>query len=354
MYFSSCIAMGLALAPAVRNPELRAVSLSLRQKQSLYYNLGQLLRNGVPFPRAVESLARSARGSQRRVLARMQDAVLGGKTVAESFASQRPEVSEMEIGITAACERSGRLEHGFSQLSDYFRALAEARETIWKKSAYPLFVLHFGIFALNLPLLFSPGGGAAAYVKATIGLLALLYGVALVVALAAPLLGDAGSGSAWVDSLLRCIPFVGKIRRAFSTSRFCATYDMQLEAGINVLDALQAAQRASRSGLIRAAVERTIPEVRAGAQVGALLAVSSIFPEPMIRSFCVGEETGKLHEELPRLAAEYRTEGLARVATLAEWVPRLVYVAILIYVGYAIVSVYRGYMGQVEKLANPD
>ena len=33
----------------------------------------------------------------------------------------------------------------------------------------------------------------------------------------------------------------------------------------------------------------------------------------MIRSFCVGEETGELEQELKRSAAEYQAEGLARL-----------------------------------------
>ena len=240
--------------------------------------------------------------------------------------------------------RAGKLEQGFAQLSAYFGALAQARAGILKKCAYPAFVLHFGVFALSLRTIFE--SGVAAYLKATFGFLALLWGIVLVIALLVPLLRDAGSKSALLDSLLRMLPLVGGIRRALSTSRFCATYEMQLDAGINVLDGLQAAQRASRSGLIRAAVERAIPEVRGGSQVGGLLAASGAFPEPMIRSFCVGEQTGELDAELKRLAAEYQAEGLARIETLAEWLPRFFYIVILFYISYGVVTWYQSYLQQ--------
>jgi type II secretory pathway component PulF len=125
---------------------------------------------------------------------------------------------------------------------------------------------------------------------------------------------------------------------------------MQLNAGINVIDGLQAAQRAGRSGLIRAAVKHAIPELRGGAQVGGLLAASEAFPEPMIRSFCVGEQTGELDEELKRMAEEYQAEGLSRLETLAEWLPRLVYITIAVYVGYKMVKIYQGvYQGPLVK-----
>jgi type II secretory pathway component PulF len=325
------------------------VSLSLREKQSLYHSLGQLLRSGVPLPGALANLAQTAGGSQRRLLSRLREAVGAGRTVGEGLSAARPEVSEMEVGIVSAVERAGRMEQGMAQLAGYFEALAVAREGILKKCAYPVFVLHFGILILALPTLIT-GGGLAAYLRQTLGVLALVYGIALVFALLIPLLIDAGARSAACDSLLRMLPLIGKIRRAFAVARFCATYGMQLNAGINVMDALQAAQRASRSGLIRATVRGAVPEVRNGAQVGSLLTASGAFPEPMTRAFCVGEQTGELDQELVRLAADYQAEALNRLENAAEWLPRLFYIAIMLYTGYSIVTLYQKYLQDVGKM----
>jgi type II secretory pathway component PulF len=345
----SSVARGIRLARARRNPELRAVSLSLREKQSLYHSLGQLLRSGVPLPGALANLAQTAGGGQRRLLLRLQQSVSAGRTVGEALGAARPAVSEMEVGIVSAVERAGRMEQGMTQLARYFEALAVAREGILKKCAYPAFVLHFGIIVLALPTLIA-GAGLGAYLRQTAGVLVLVYGIALVIALLIPLLVDAGALSAAFDSLLRMIPLLGKIRRAFAVARFCATYEMQLSAGINVMDALQAAQRASRSGLIRATVRRAVPEVRNGAQVGSLLAAGGAFPEPMIRAFNVGEQTGELDQELARLAADYQAEGIARLENAAEWLPRLFYVAIMLYTGYSIVTLYQKYLQDMGKL----
>jgi type IV pilus assembly protein PilC len=342
---------GLSLAPSGENPELRAVSLSLREKQSLYHSLGQLLRSGVPLPGALKSLAQTSGGSQRRLIRRLNDAINGGKTMGEAIAAQRPEVSELEIGVITAGEKSGRLEYGMAQLAEYHAAFATAREGILKKCAYPAFVLHFGIFLFPLKSLIV-SGDVTAYLRETFGVLALIYGIMLVLYLLIPLVRDFGSQSAALDSLLRLIPRIGKLRRAFATSRFCATYGMQLDAGINVIDALEAAQRASLSGVVRSAIRRALPEVRNGIQVGPLLASSGAFPEPMTRAFCVGEQTGELDQELARMAAEYQQEALARLETLAEWLPRLFYVGILLYIGYSVVMLGKGYVADMTNLMN--
>ena len=126
------------------------MSLRLRQKQSLYHNIGRLLRSGITFGKALESLAKTSRGRVLQIVLKLKQSILNGQTIAEAFANLRPAVSEMEIGIISAVEHTGRLEYGFAQLADYFGALDQARGMIIKRSAYPVFVLLLSIFVLNL------------------------------------------------------------------------------------------------------------------------------------------------------------------------------------------------------------
>jgi type II secretory pathway component PulF len=74
-----------------------------------------------------------------------------------------------------------------------------------------------------------------------------------------------------------------------------------------------------------------------------LLAASGAFPAEVIQSFIVGEETGGLDKELKRLADELRNEALGTLETLSEWVPKLIYVAILLYFAYRIIYSTLGY-----------
>ena len=328
------------------------MSLSFREKESFYRSLAHMLRSGQTFPAALESLRRTTpRGALRSLMDRLRTSATDGCTIAESFARQRSAVGELELGTIAAVERTGRLDGGLTHLAQYFGAMAQARASFWRKSAYPIFLLHFGILTLALPsALF--GGGVAGYLRETLGLLAVIYAAALAISLLIAPLREMGAASGMMDALLRTIPLVGKIRRSFSVSRFCSTYGLQLDAGVNAIDALQAAGRASRSGLVSAAVRRAVPEVRGGGQVGPLLAGSGAFPAETIRAICVGEETGALDQELQRLAAEHQAEGLTALDTLAEWVPRLIYVGVCIYVGFRIVNFYAGYMKQVQDITD--
>ncbi len=328
------------------------MGLSLREKQLFYDQLGQLLRAGLPVGTAIDKLARTSRGSLSSFLRSLRRGLDRGATLGDAFHQARPALSEMEQATLAGLARSGQMEAGLKQLSGYFGALHTARAEVTRRLLYPLFLLHFGVLCMKAPLIFTRG--FPDYLRASLEVLAVFYGLLVVAAILVPFLVDAGSFIGVVDAGLRAVPFLGKIRRAFAVSRFCATYNMQLDAGVNVMDSLRAAGQASRSGLIRGAVRRALPEVRRGEQAGEQLArSSSAFPSEMLSAFVVAEETGRLDQTLRRLAEEYQAEAFRRIQSASEWIPRLIYVAILVYLGWQVVRGYQGYLRQIDTLMEP-
>jgi len=327
------------------------VKLSLRQKADFYRELGQLVRSGTAFPNAIKILLNDTRGPVRKLLVRLQGAVEQGKSVGEAFAEQYPAVSHLESSIIGACARSGRLDQGCVYLSGYFDRLDIARSFIIKKSLYPLFVLHFGVFMLALPILI-PSGNVHGYLKQTLGFLAVLWGVAIIIALLGSILTFEGARSAGVDGFLRLIPGIGKLRRAFALSRFCATYEMQLQSGVNVIDSLTSAGNASQSGMVIAAVRKALPQLRGGAQVGPLLSGSNAFTPDMVRAIRIGEETGELDAELKRLADFFQQDAVSRLEFLAAFSAKALYFIVVVYTGWQIVMGYYAYLQKVESFGN--
>ena len=325
------------------------MSLSLRQKQSLYHSLAQLIRSGVPFPKALDKLAGTTRGSARRLLDSTRKALASGRTVGEAFTAQRSDITPLEASVLNAVERSGQLDHGLRELSDYFAALAHARETIIKRLTYPVFLLHYGILVLGAPTLVLKS--SAEFFRDVGGTFVFIYAAVAIVAMITPVLRDLGAGSGFVDRLVNALPLLGRVRRSFALSRFCTVYGLQLDAGVNIIDALISAGESSRSGSIRAAVAAAVPQVRAGAQVGPLLAAGGAFPMEIMQTIIVGEETGKLVEELKRNAAELRQEALAKLEVLADWLPKLLYIVIVLFLAWKILGIIQGSIAPMYKNA---
>ena len=323
---------------------LWVVKLSLPQKQSLYHELGQFLRSGIPLPQAVEALApETGRGPVRKVLERMLPLLLRGESIAGTFAQLRPAVGDMEVALIDASNNSGRLEQAFAYLSGYFGALESVRAGIVKRLIWPFTQLHVGILLMTAVRQYATTGALAlpGYLAECAKLLGLLYGVVLLVWVAGDLLVGLGRSSAAMDAFLGSLPILGKLRRNMALTRFCAVYEMQLQAAINLMDGLTSAADASGSARIRAAIRRIIPQVRDGSSVSAALGETAAFPAALRRTFRLGEDTGSLDEDLRRWADYYHKAALSALEAFGTWLARVTSIVVLGYVGYLIVTTYQ-------------
>ncbi|MEO8353912.1 MAG: type II secretion system F family protein [Chthoniobacteraceae bacterium] len=327
--------------------------LSHREKQRFFDSLARLVRSGITLPKALDKLSRSAEKSLRRVMEAMRGQLGEGRTVAEVFRSQDRELGIMESSVLGAAERTGRMDEVLHELADYHGALASAREKALTKLYYPIFVFHFGVLLLSVPKLVTQGEGSGleAYLRTTLGTFAVVYLAVFILWQIVQLLRKLATRNAAIDRILNWIPVIGAVRRNFALSRFCLTYELQLSAGVNTFDALESASDASQSGLIRSAVARTIPEVREGSPVGEALAGKKALPSDLIEGLIVGEESGQLDQVLTRLAARYQDDAITALQVMAEWLPRIIYLAVLGYMAWMIIKTLMVYyFGPIQQL----
>ncbi len=327
--------------------------LSHREKQRFFDSLARMVRSGITLPKALEKLARTVERRLRKVTDAMRHQLGEGRTVAEVFRSQDRELGIMEASVLGAAERTGRMDQVLHELADYHGALASAREKAITKLYYPIFVFHFGVLLLSVPKLVTNGEGSGleAYLRTTLGTFAVVYVAVFILFEIVWLLRKLATRNATIDRILNWIPVIGAVRRNFALSRFCLTYELHLSAGVNTFDALESASDASQSGLIRSAVARTIPEVRDGSPVGEALAGKKAFPSDLIEGLIVGEESGQLDQVLTRLAARYQEDATTALQVMAEWLPRIIYLAVLGYMAWMIFrTLMTYYFGPIQQL----
>ncbi len=328
------------------------MSLSLREKQSVYYELGQFLRSGVAPVQALESLlGETPAGRVRRFFQGLLDALRRGDTLPEAFAAVRPAIGEMELAVVSAASHGGRLDAAFRYLSGYFENLDHLRRELRKGVAYPLFQLHFGVLVLGLPTLLTPGGGAGVYLRQTLGFLLVFYLAVALLWMVGAAWVRAASRSVAADRALRTVPLFGALRRNTALGRFCAGYEIGLSAGVNVTEALFGAVRASGSAILQGAAAGVLPRVRAGEQVGASLAGTGAFPKELLRAMRLGEDTGHLDEELRRATGDYEAAAQRNLRALGSWLPKLIYLAVAGFLGYQIVKLWQGYVNVINTMS---
>jgi type IV pilus assembly protein PilC len=315
--------------------------MQYKEKVRLFRDLAQLIKSGVPFPKAVDSLARHSSGAA--VLRGISNRIKAGDRTSEAVQAQEGRLDALETGIIAAADLSGTLDKGLLLCAEYYESLETARSRIRSGLAYPLFILHFAAITSAIPYAFGEKGDLTLALKKALFAIAIIWLLIGLITVITKFLISAARGSSLFDSILRNLPTFGPLRRAFAMSRFCSAYNMQLDAGINVFSSLQTSARASGSATVVNAAEKAVRVVADGGSVADGIAPTGAFPEPVVRAFLVGEQTGSLDQELKRLADEYRESALKRLGAIAEWFPRIIFIGIAIYIGWVVVQFYMGY-----------
>lgn len=335
--------------------------LSHREKQRFFDSLARLIRTGITLPAALDKLSATADRALRSLIKRLRTSFSKGHTATEAFSRVDRELGTMEVSVLGAAERTGRMDEVLQQLASYHGALAQAREQARAKLLYPAFLFHFGVLLLSLPRLLpkselstEPPGldhGLGAYLRATLGLFAAIYVTGFLMVSVGRTLTRLAARDAAIDQLLGLIPLFGTMRRNFALARFCLTYELHLGAGVNAPEALRTAGIASQSGTILRSIEKAVPAVQKGAQVGEVLAEQGTLPASLIEGLLVGEESGQLDQVLARLAASFQSDAIASLHLIAEWLPRLIYLGV---VAFLVVKIFRTlsqvYFGPLQKL----
>ena len=79
-------------------------------------------------------------------------------------------------------------------------------------------------------------------------------------------------------------------------------------------------------------------EVDAGQTPAEVVTASGRFPQLFSSQYAAGEISGQLDETLRRLHTYYLEEGSRKLHAVSRWVPRMVYLAIVLAVAYRIVG----------------
>lgn len=326
------------------------MKLSWSEKETFYHELGQYTKSGIALNEALESmLEEMPRGRVHRFTKHLYEQTQSAGTLAEVFAQEGKTLTELERTLMDAGAESGRLQESFAYLSTYFQALKNARRMITRRLLYPVFLLHFAPVLLNLPMLFGPNASVRNYVLETLGFILVLWVISLFLYFLISTFQNAAKNIGWVDRLLRLFPLMGKVHEWGALSRFCMSLQMQVQAGIPMLQALPVAGRTSQSGLVENLSKRAVKKIDEGASLSEALRDPNALTPALIRALRLGEDAGTVDEELRKWGHYYQEQSLNRLDLVAEWFPRVIYIGVLLLLGYKIVTTYQGMLqGMME------
>ena len=320
-----------AAGPARKGPALSALSslsslksatkVSARALENFTRLLSSLLSAGVPLSRALVILHKEAAhpGAQAK-WKEIYDAVVDGSSLADAMARSPDTFPRVYTAMVQAGETGGFLDLVLAQIADFQAREKDLKSKVTAAMLYPCVLLFLALAVLVFLLTFFipkfqtifNGLGAALPVPTQIVLavshllrsygLLVIIGLVIVGTLVRNWFASENGRRVWEGLILR-IPLVGPLVAQFAMARFCRMLGTLLGAGVPLVQGLNVARKSIGNQILVDAVSSSIERVQQGGQLGASLAeCKGLFPSSVLEMVSVAEESGRLDQELIRIA----------------------------------------------------
>ena len=319
------------------------MSFSSKNLALFYYQLGTLVQAGAPIQKAMVVSQKTAPRAMRNAVAELSRTVNEGTPLYEAMERLGNRFADLDRHAVDMTERSGALDVGLLSLSKHYESRASARRKIISGLAYPIcLVVAFVCIRPLIELIFG-SITVAQFLWETAGALAQMALACWVASLLLRWSFRVPGLNLQMDRLLLTIPVLGHLRFDYALSAWLSSIRLMLRAGISIVPALERASRTVQSPLISDAYRRAAPLIGGQLEVSRALASTGVFPAVLIQFWETGEQSGKMDEMLDRLVRFYEERWRNSLELTAIWVPRIIYLLIVLNIALAILEIAGSY-----------
>jgi type II secretory pathway component PulF len=299
----------------------KAHKVSSRALEDFTRLLSSLLAAGVPLSRALVILHKeSTNPAAHAKWKEIHDFVVDGMSLADAMGKSPETFPRVYTAMVQAGETGGFLDLVLAQIADFQAREKDLRSKVTAAMLYPCVLLFLALAVLVFLLTFFipkfqvifKGLGAALPLPTQIVLgassvlrsygLVVLVGIVIVGSLVRNWFASEKGRRVWEGLTLR-VPMVGPLVAQFAMARFSRMLGTLLGAGVPLVQALNVARKSIGNQILVDAVAQAIERVQQGGQLGASLAeCKGLFPSSVVEMVAVAEESGRLDQELIRIA----------------------------------------------------
>ncbi len=315
-------AVRIAEAKAAPMVRLSQRSVRARHVSTMYGQLSDLLRSGVPLLKSLEILERqSSSPALVAVLTLLRADVADGTSLADAMARHPRVFSELATSMVRAGQEGGFLEDVLRRIAEFTDHQEDLKSRVAGALAYPVFLLGVTFFVLTMMLTYFvprfepifarmreqnklPGLTEALLTSSAFvqqHYILLLIGLVLLVSFIASIF-KSDQGRMYVDRFKLWMPGMRNIWRGLAIARFSRILGTMLANGIPILSALRISKDSTGNRILASAIDRAADNVSAGASLAAPLRASGKFPGDVVEMIAVGEESNNLDKVLVGIA----------------------------------------------------
>lgn len=309
--------------------------LSFEQLALLFTQLKHLEASGLPAFQAFAMLTKSE-VKLKKPLAIMQQQLNAGRPISE--AGFRAGIfNDTHKTLIHAGETGGRLAEVYGQLANYYTGLGRRVKKVKSRLHFPALALIIALFVQPLPAFIGAEISGFAYLQLSLGRLFVIWLGMFLLVRPPVILSHLGAEKAWHRLQLR-LPMVANWIVKRQLNEFFFILAMMLESGIAFGLALPKAVATIKNSCLRENFNSALSILATGASVTDTLATVPIVNATILQIVNSSEQSGNLASGILHFTQlEAETIGLQDDA-LAEWLPRLAYTVIAVWMAYSILG----------------
>ena len=324
---------------------------ALRDRSQFYFSLASMLEAGVPMLRAMKQ---SYPGRFRKVARALGEQMEAGASLSDAMRTEAA-FSGFERNVVAAGGLTGNLPTVFRSLGEWFALRQTLRGKVISSMLYPLMMYHFAGPVLCVADFFI---GKATEQEVSLDALVwrLAWWTALPWALyvAGRIVWPMLRRSLAFGSVVSTLPIVGKVLFRLEGANFFKSFSLCLNAGLGAAVSVRTAADSCVNQVFRRRYQRMAAVIE-NESVGFVEAYSrhqtwreAASPVPTLMA--TGEESGQLDEYAERIARMLTDEASQQLEMLANLLPKAMYLGLMCYIGYKIISFYASFASKLSEL----
>ncbi len=335
----------------------RNLKLTDAQRCLFLRQLATALQARLPIITALNVLIEQSSHPQLRLLCQELIAIIkSGESLSYGISLYPRSFDRLHISLMAAGETAGNLDQCICQLAELSESELETRNEILTAALYPTFVLCLGLISVVivvtwiLPQILNtlvvdrnimPWPTwvileISGFMRSGYGLIAA--GVLILLSIALSRWKMTESGRYFWDSLKLRLPVFGPVAAKWSISRFARTLGTLTAGGVGIIEGLRIVRNCLGNDVLARQMDRIVDQVRSGSSLAGPLSQSRLYPPLLIQIISVGEQTGKLSEQLLTAADAFDRETHLAVKRFMAVFPAILITLLALIIGFIVAA----------------
>lgn len=351
----------IKIAEQLNIPFLKSIPLGSRFSKSdlLFFTsqLSSMLSSGLTLMQALAVLRKQIK---KQALQTVVEGIIidieEGSSFSQAIVKHPEAFSPIYVSLIKASETSGLLDKILVRLADTLEKQEKLRSEIKGALLYPVIVIIMMVVVVAILMIVVIPQLSSLYESLSVDLpitTKILVGMSKFttqywpfVIVAFPLVVysirrwyKTEAGKIIIDDLILRMPILGKLIRNTVLAEFSRTFGLLVGSGTLVVDALDQSASVVGNAIYEHDIHEAAKRVEKGVTVGNALEVSTHFPPLLVQLTKIGEQTGKIDENLMRASEYFEREAEVTVKTLTTVLEPILMVFLGVGVAFIIISI---------------